>query len=117
MVPVRDFEAGLRFFEDVLGFVLRFRAGDRHAYLDRDGVAVRVIRAPTDPVDDAKRAGQFHCYVDVDGLDAIYDSMKAGLDTLPEGFVRPPFDTDWGTREFHVAHEDGLLLSFGEPLS
>lgn len=115
MVPVRDFEDGIRFFRDILGFDVLFRLEDRHAYLKRDQVAVRFIPAPTDPEDDAKRAGQFHCYVDVDRVDGVYESMKSGLETLPAGFVRPPFDTAWGTREFHVAHADGLLLSFGEP--
>ena len=35
MVPVADFDAGLRFFTDTLGFELRLRLDDRYAYLRR----------------------------------------------------------------------------------
>jgi len=114
-VPVTDMAASVAFFETVLGF----RAGihvPEYAYLVRDSVALRLIPAGPDK-DMHHPNSQFHCYIDVQGLDELYEYMQPQLSALPAGRVRPPFDTDYGQREFHVIDPDAFLISFGEALS
>lgn len=114
-VLTADLERSLRFFQGVLGFETGFRA-ENYAFIRRDDVAVRVIEVgPEIDLGDERR--QNSCYIDVEGIDALYAELKSGLDTLPPGRVRPPFDQDYGQREFHVIDEDALLIFFGEPIS
>lgn len=79
----------------------------------RDDVAVRLIEVEQN-VDTAAQQNSF--YIDVKGLDALYQEMKPALDVLPEGRVRPPFNQDYGQREFHVLDPDGTLVFFGEAI-
>ena len=114
IVPVTDLARSIAFFTDVLGFTLGFRA-DNHAYLSRDAIAIRLVgAAPGTDLSDPRR--QQACYIDVEGIDALYASMRTALDKLPPGRVRAPFDQDYGMREFHVIDEDALLIFFGEPV-
>lgn len=111
-VPCRSLDAQVSFYCDILGFSLGFRA-DNYAFLHRDDVAVRLIEVDaTVDLSDPARQGSF--YIDVNGLDALFDSLEPALDTLPKGRVRAPFDQDYGQREFHVIDEDCTLVFFGE---
>ncbi|MEX0319094.1 MAG: bleomycin resistance protein [Ruegeria sp.] len=102
----------IEFYRDRLGFALGFRA-DNYAFLRRDSVAVRLLECP--PRDDGRPLGDDQSfYIDVKGIDALFESLKPGLDDLPEGRVRPPFDQPYMQREFHVLDEDGTLVFFGE---
>jgi len=114
-VPVTDMAVSVAFFETVLGFNARIK-GPGYAYLVRDSVALRLI--PAGPNKDMHHPySQFHCYIDVQGLDEIYESMQQQLSKLPSGRVRAPFDTNYGQREFHVIDPDAFLISFGEALA
>ncbi|MTI03536.1 hypothetical protein, partial [Roseibium sp. RKSG952] len=55
-------------------------------------------------------------YIDVEGIDELYEELRSGLDDLPEGRVRAPFDQPYLQREFHVLDEDGTLIFFGEDI-
>lgn len=112
-VPVADLGRSIRFYEQTLGFRCTFRA-DNYAYIRRGTVALRLLECPAEVAEAAKNQ---QCYIDVDGIDALFDSLRAPLSALPSGRVRPPFDQDYGQREFHVLDEDGFLLMFGETLS
>lgn len=102
----------IAFYCDRLGFALEFQA-DNYAFLRRDGVAIRLIECP--PRNDGKPLGDEHSfYIDVEEIDALYANLSPGLDDLPEGRVRAPFDQPYGQREFHVLDEDGALVFFGE---
>ena len=111
-VPVGDMDRALEFFCGTLGFKLGFRA-EGYAFIKRDKAALRLLDAPpgTD-MHDPKR--QQSCYIDVQGIDELYAELKPELDKLPTGRVRPPFNQDYGQREFHVTDEDALLVFFGE---
>ena len=50
------------------------------------------------------------------GINALYAELKPGLDKLPEGRVRAPFNQSYGQREFHVSDEECTLIFFGEPV-
>ncbi len=102
------------FYCDRLGFSCGFRQ-DNYAFLSRGPVAIRLLECP--PRDDGKLLGEEQSfYIDVEGVDALYDSLKPALEGLPNGRVRPPFDQPYQQREFHVIDEDGTLIFFGEDI-
>ncbi|WP_282151453.1 bleomycin resistance protein [Ruegeria atlantica] len=102
------------FYCDRLGFSCGFRQ-DNYAFLSRGKVAIRLLECP--PRDDGRALGDDQSfYIDVAGIDDLYETLKAGLADLPEGRVRPPFDQPYQQREFHVLDEDGTLVFFGEGL-
>lgn len=78
--------------------------------------AIKLVQAGPgmDIKNDPKR--QMSCYIDVDGVDALYAAHKDKLEILPDGHLRAPFDQSYGQREFHAIHE-ALLIFFGEPIS
>ncbi len=107
-------EAQIDFYCRRLGFECGFKQ-DNYAFLSRGSVAVRLLECP--PRTDGKPLGDNQSfYIDVKGIDALYDSLKDGLSDLPEGRVRPPFDQPYLQREFHVLDEDGTLIFFGEDI-
>lgn len=111
-VPCTRLEPQIAFYCGGLGFTLGYRA-EGYAYLHRDAVALRLVEVwPEVDLRNPERQGSF--YIDVRGLDAVYESLRPALDRLPEGRVRPPFDQPYGQREFHVADEDCTLIYFGE---
>ena len=99
MLVVPDFDATVAFLLDCLGF----KAGARmegYAYCHRDGAAIRVLQGDA-PV---AGAGELIVYIDVDDVDAQFEAHRAALEALPHGCLRPPFDRDYGQREFHAIH-------------
>lgn len=114
IVPVKDVEKSRTFFEKMLGFSTSFYSED-YAYLCKDNVGIRIIKAGKG-VDTHDPRRQLSCYIDVEGIDALYAELEVGLQSLPKGRVRAPFNQDYGQREFHVIDEDSLLIFFGEPI-
>ncbi|WP_037309769.1 bleomycin resistance protein [Ruegeria halocynthiae] len=102
------------FYCNRLGFSCGFKQ-ENYAFLSRSPVAIRLLECP--PRDDGKKLGDDQSfYIDVEGIDDLYGSMREGLSDLPEGRVRPPFDQPYQQREFHVIDEDGTLVFFGEDI-
>jgi catechol 2,3-dioxygenase-like lactoylglutathione lyase family enzyme len=111
-VPCTTLAKQIAFYRDVLGFSVGF-AADNYAYVSRDSVAVRLVEVSAHvDLQHAERENSF--YIDVHGIDALYEAMKPALAQLPQGRVRAPFDQPYGQREFHVADEDCTLIFFGE---
>ena len=114
-VPCTSLDAQVAFYRDVLGFSVGFQA-DNYAFLKRNAVAVRLVEvSPEVDLTHPEREGSF--YIDVAGLDEVYEAMRPALAALPEGRVRAPFNQDYGQREFHVSDEDCTLIFFGEAVS
>jgi len=111
---VSDMDRALRFYEGVLGFQCTFRA-ENYAFVCWGSIAMRLLEADPDcDLSDERR--QQSCYVDVNGIDSLYEKLKPKLDELPKGRVRAPFNQEYGQREFHVIDEDALLIFFGEQI-
>ena len=107
-------QASIDFFEGVLGLACTYSAGN-YAFLRRDNAAIRLLEVlPERELHD--RRSQNHVYIDVDDVDGLYAELKPELDKLPQGRVRPPFNTEYGQREFHVRDLDALLISFGQKI-
>jgi len=114
LVPVSDINRSVNFFVETLGFEVGFQA-DNYAYLTRDCAAIRLLHAG-EGVDLRNPNRQQSCYIDVEGVDELYEELKPKLDNLPKGRVKTPFDQAYRQREFHVLDEDALLIFFGEPM-
>ncbi|MBO9402034.1 VOC family protein [Shimia sp. R9_3] len=114
-VPCRNLERQIGFYRDVLGFELGFQA-ENYAFLRAGPVAIRLIEV--EEGEDLAAAGkETSFYIDVVGIDALYERLRPELETLAEGRVRAPFDQDYGQREFHVKDEDCTLVFFGEAIA
>lgn len=108
-------DAQIEFYCGRLGFQCGFRQ-DNYAFLSLGPVAIRLLECP--PRDDGKPLGEDQSfYIDVQGIDAFYDTLKSRLSDLPKGRMRAPFDQPYLQREFHVIDEDGTLIFFGEDIS
>ncbi|EEE38452.1 bleomycin resistance family protein [Rhodobacteraceae bacterium KLH11] len=108
-------ERQIAFYCDRLGFTCTFQQ-DNYAFLRRDPVAIRLLECPARA--DGRLLGDDQSfYIDVEGIDALYEKLRPRLQGLPEGKVRPPFDQPYQQREFHVLDEDGTLVFFGEDIS
>ena len=116
IVPVRDVEATVDFYADVLGFERRTVSDDKTFAIVVHGEAAVHFVGPAD--EDALRATADHIsiYLWVHGLDALYERLAPKLAGLAPERVRAPFDQPYGMREFHVKDPDGCLLMFGEPI-
>ena len=114
MVPCSNLKSQIAFYRGVLGFKVMFDA-EKYAFLKRDLVAVRLTEVPAG-VDLGHPARQQSSYVDVSNIDALYESLKTELGSLPKGRVRAPFVQTYGQREFHVTDEDCTVVIFGETL-
>jgi catechol 2,3-dioxygenase-like lactoylglutathione lyase family enzyme len=108
---VPDIDKAVAFFVDTLGFRLGFQGGG-YAYVWREGAAFRMIQ--DDPLP-PRGEGRYTSYVDVEDVDALWAELKPKLDLLPPDDVcGPPFDQDYGQREFWVKGPDGEIIAFGQ---
>ena len=113
-VPMGEFEAAVRFFEEMLGFSPHMRMRD-YAYLQRDGCGIR-IWGREDATQAPRGVRNFRYYFDVRDVDALYEELKPKLDTLPEGNVHGPADKPYHERELLIVAPDGDLVCFGQRL-
>lgn len=113
-IRVPDFDAGIAFFVETLGFELEFRL-DNYAYLQRERVAIRMMgNTATDFAPPGNR--RYAYYVDVRDVDGLWAELKPKLDLLPKDDVLGPCDTDYLQREIGVIAPDGNWLVFGQDI-
>jgi catechol 2,3-dioxygenase-like lactoylglutathione lyase family enzyme len=117
ILPSRDLDETLSFYER-LGFELRGAPIERFRYLiiGRGTVEIHFWDAPdVDPL-----TTDFSCYVHVRDADALYDAWSSiGVPTDPATGSRlmPPWDTEYGLREFALVDPSGNLLRIGSRAS
>lgn len=108
MLAVADIDAAADFLQRCLGFRLTFRA-ESYAYLRQGAGGIRLIGAPPGAdMDDPAR--QMIVYVDVDNVDAHWQTHRDALTELAPGRVRPPFDQPYRQREYHAIHGPFLFM-------
>ena len=90
---------------------------DDQRYLERDGVAVRLLGYDGADVPPQKGDRRFCYYIDVCDVDALYTELKPALDTMPKGDVYGPINQPYGQRELLVLAPDNNLVVFGQGLS
>jgi hypothetical protein len=115
ILPSRELDETLSFYQR-LGFELRGAPIERFRYLivGRGSVELHFWEAPeVDPL-----TTDFSCYVHVRDADALYSEWeRIGLPSDPKTGSRlvPPWDTDYGLREFALVDPSGNLVRIGSP--
>jgi catechol 2,3-dioxygenase-like lactoylglutathione lyase family enzyme len=122
-LPVRDAAAAVAFYRDRLGFEVVHHDGG-FAVLRRDDAVLHLWEASDEgwrerdsldrPVQSGAEsfiAGTASCRIAVDGVDDLFDELRAA-DVLHPVSKDGPDDTDWGTREFATLDGDGNLVTF-----
>ncbi len=114
ILPSRNLRETLTLYE-ALGFVNSGAAPEKWNYLiiGRGGLQLHFYLDPdVDPLTTA-----FSCYAYVDDVEALYREWADKLTPDPATGSRivPPFDTDYGLREFAVVDRSGNLIRIGSP--
>jgi methylmalonyl-CoA/ethylmalonyl-CoA epimerase len=73
LIPVEDFEAGVRFYRDVLGLALLFAAAPHMAFFNCGGLRLLVGVVP--PGEKAQRGSAI--YFEVSDIHAVYSTLKS----------------------------------------
>ena len=89
MIPSYNVPETKRFFADLFGFEV-VRDGD-YVILHKDNHLIHILRAGD--------IGEMEFYLEVDNIDELWDNIKDQLEDIK---VKPPFNRDYGMREFHV---------------
>jgi catechol 2,3-dioxygenase-like lactoylglutathione lyase family enzyme len=107
------FDEGIAFFCAKLGFKQKYVQGN-YTYLERDGVAIRMLGYDGANVPPQKGDRRVCYYIDVADVDALYDELKPALADMPKGDVHGPVTQTYGQRELMVLAPDNNLVVFGE---
>jgi catechol 2,3-dioxygenase-like lactoylglutathione lyase family enzyme len=126
-LPVRETALAVDFYRDRLGFDVRHQ-DDAFAVVSRNDAVLHLWEADDEswrerssldrPVRSGAEsfiAGTASCRIRVDGVDELYEEMRAS-DVL-HGTANQLTTTDFGTREFHTLDQDGNLLTFYEEVA
>ena len=112
---VTDLEKAVTFFTGILGFEVLARFGKDYAYLEREGVGMRILESH--PPDGAPPGNRRFCYyIDVRDVEALHAELKPKLDTLPPDHVMGPKNQPYGQRELMILAPDGNVLAFGQAI-
>jgi catechol 2,3-dioxygenase-like lactoylglutathione lyase family enzyme len=111
VVPARDVAAALRFYVEKLGFTEVWRGGEP---VTDDAVRRGAVSVMFFACDDPKIAQWTAFRVRSSAVAALYEHCLAQGIAHPDGALR---ETSWGTREFVVLDQDGVGITFWEPLA
>jgi hypothetical protein len=100
MIPSFNVRDTVRFFVELFGFNV-IMDGD-YSIVKKDEHLIHILRAGPD-------IGEMEFYLEVDDIDALWDSIRNKLTDLT---VKPPFDRDYGMREFHIVVPQTKTLMF-----
>lgn len=104
ILRVARLDESVRYYVDVLGFALRWRAGSV-AEVRRGEAALMLCEG------DQGQPGTW-LWIAVGDADALHDELRAR-----DARIRvPPTNYPWGSREVHVTDPDGHVLRFGSDL-
>jgi hypothetical protein len=100
MIPSSNIPETVRFFVDLFGFSLLMH-GD-YSILKKDDHLIHILRA-------GQEIGEMEFYLEVDQIDDLWLSIR---DRLTGMKMKPPFDRDYGMREFHIIIPHTKTLMF-----
>jgi catechol 2,3-dioxygenase-like lactoylglutathione lyase family enzyme len=117
-ISVKDVDAAVRFFVEVLGFHAWVHTRD-YAYVQRESAAVRIGKASPDTPEERHEAGPraFLMYIDVRDVAAVVEEVRPRLPAAGMAEGSGPKDQTWGQREFWVPVPEGGLIIFGEEIA
>ena len=107
MVPSFNIRETLNFFVELFSFKVA-RDESNYVIIYKDNHLIHILNAGAD-------IGEMEFYIEVDDIDNLWDTIKDKLDGIK---VKPPFDGDYGMREFHIIVPHTKTLMFvGQPLN
>ena len=101
MVPSYDIKSTLNFFVDVFSFKAVMNT-DNYAIVYKDNHLIHILNAGTD-------IGEMEFYLEVDEIDSLWDAIKDKVGDIKN---KPPFDREYGMREFHIIVPHTKTLMF-----
>lgn len=101
MIPSYNISETARFFTALFSFTPLLNTPG-YVVLLKDHLSIHILNAGAD-------IGEMEFYLEVDALDELWESIK---DKLTDIKTRPPFDREYGMREFHliIPHTKTLLF-------
>lgn len=110
-----DLGRSIRFYTETLGLELAFRYEDFYAGIRGGGSVfhLKQVERPDPSIAYVEREDHFHLYLEVDDVDAAARALAEKAVAI----VRPPCDTDWGTRELVIRDDQGHTLYLGRRLA
>ena len=108
LIPARDVEKSIAFYQNALGFDLTYRDADpaQFAIVGRDGVKLHLFANQ-----DKHLADWTSLRIEIEGIDPLYRRCQENGCVHPNGSLglRP-----WGTREFSIIDPSGVCIEFVE---
>jgi len=101
MVPSYNIKETKRFFVELFDFKVAMD-GDTYVIVYKDNHLVHILNAGGD-------IGEMEFYLEVDGVDTLWETIKDRLASIK---VKPPFDREYGIREFHIIVPHTKTLMF-----
>ena len=99
MIPSFNLDETSKFFVDLFEFTI-VKDGD-YMILNKDDIFIHILRAG--------EVGEIEFYYVINGLDQLWEKIKGNLEGIK---VKPPFNQDYGMREFHVIVPHTKVLMF-----
>ena len=106
---VRNMEAAIAFYRDVLGFIPTLRSAD-YSVVERDGQTIHFQKAASEEVLNCVR-GHAEIYIEVSGIHALWAHVKTFKN---RHHIRDLFDREYGMTEFHIEDPNECLVFVGE---
>lgn len=109
-----DLDGSVRFYTEKVGLELEFRYEDFYAGVRASGGGfhLKQVDAPDPSIEFVREGGHLHLYLSVEDVDAFAGRLRAAGVSL----VRPPCDTDWGTRELVFEDDQVHTIYAGMPI-
>ena len=108
LIPARDVEEGIAFYERAFGFSLLYRDADpaQFAIVGSDGAKLHLFASQ-----DKHLADWTSLRIEVDGIDALHTRCQEAGCVHPNG---PLGSRPWGTREFSIIDPSGVCVALVE---
>ncbi len=101
MVPSYNIQETVKFFTALFNFKVA-REENGYAIIFKENLTLHILNAGTE-------IGEMEFYLEVDDIDQLWDSIKEQLTGIK---AKPPFDREYGMREFHVIVPHTKALMF-----
>jgi catechol 2,3-dioxygenase-like lactoylglutathione lyase family enzyme len=108
-LPVKDVEAAIPFYENILGFQVVSRQDEpfRSVVLGRDAIQIGLAENGGDP-------SQEGCFFEVDNIESAFAELKSNRLAQDHANYRIDKHGDTSFRVFFVIAPDGLCYCLGE---
>ena len=112
VIAVRDLEAAIVHYRDVLGFEVEDRGADGWRWFIKGPISIMAGHCPEESLAAETNNHSYFLRVTMDDLDEYYESIKqAGAE-----FAGEIEDKPWGFREFCVRTNEGHRMVFARRL-